>query len=314
MCEDSIKAPPLFSLRTTALSHGWHECSPLVWCDGGQCLQIVERVNSGACIVAVTQEKRAKRHVHLRISLRAGTVEEEEWANLRNRVERMLGLDQDLTSFYALCANHPTLHVIPDIGGGRLIRSPSMYENIIKVLCSTNTSWPQAVKMINRLGQLGPQVRHYACCTAWPTPREVLRAGTDYLLDVCRVGYRAETIIAFCQELTDKSIDVESLWDQAEVDDPASSESILQTLRSIRGIGPASSHALLSLLGRHDRLEIDSATVAHVARTHTKGRKPTGKEVEAIYKPFGQWRNLVYWCENWLQWETAKRILASTPA
>ena len=49
--------------------------------------------------------------------------------------------------------------------------------------------------------------------------------------------------------------------------------------------------------------------MAHVARTHTNGRKPTYKQIERIYAPFGRWRNLVCWFENWITWATAKQIM-----
>jgi len=87
------------------------------------------------------------------------------------------------------------------------------------------------------------------------------------------------------------------------------SDTLLARLRSIRGVGPSTAHALLTFLGHFDRLSIDSATIAHVARTHTRGKKPTPKQVERIYAPYGRWKNKVYWFEHWLTWGTAKRMV-----
>jgi len=66
---------------------------------------------------------------------------------------------------------------------------------------------------------------------------------------------------------------------------------------------------MLSFLGRHDRLAIDSSTITHVARTHTKGKRPTAKQIERIYAPFGRWKNKVWWYEHWLTWETPRELL-----
>lgn len=227
---------------------------------------------------------------------------------MKKRVRKTLSLDRDLSGFYAMCKKDPTLCVLEKIGAGRGIRSFSMTENIIKMLCATNVNWTQAVKMINRIGQLGPHIPHFRNLNAWPTPREILRVGEKYLLEVCRVGYRAETILKFCSDVCDGRFDPESLDEQAASPD-VDTDDLLTQLRSIRGIGPSSAHALLSFLGRADRLSIDSATVAHVAQTHTGGKKPTNKQIEKIYAKYGSWKQSAWWYEQWLTWGTARQIL-----
>ena len=138
--------------------------------------------------------------------------------------------------------------------------------------------------------------------------REILRASETYLNEVCRLGYRTESILAFCRDACEGRFDPEAL-DAMASDPNVGSDDLLAQLRSIRGIGPSSAHYLLGFLGRHDRLSIDSATIAHVAQMHTHGRKPTPNRIERIYAPYGRWKNLVYWCENWLTWATAAGIL-----
>jgi len=304
----SLDAPRPFSLKATALSHGWHECSPMSWSEGGRCFQTIERDDERVFRVSVVEEPaKSSSGIRLRVTIE-GPTSDGIVAQIQDRLRATLSLDRDLTEFYALCTEHPRLAVIPRIAGGRLLRSPSMTENILKALCSTNVNWTQAVKMINRIGQLGPIVPHFRNLTAWPTPREILRAGETYLSQVCRLGYRVPAILEFCADVCDGRFDPESLITQAA--DPAtSSDDLLAQLRSIQGIGPSSAHYLLGFLGRHDRLSIDTATVAHVAATHTEGRKPTLQQIERIYAPYGRWKNLVYWCENWLTWETAKQIV-----
>lgn len=303
-----LKVDTLFSFKATALSHGWHECSPMSWSEGGQCFQIIMRDRARALRVSVVEAGHGKTRVSLRVTVEGETVDPAILERVTHEARLTFGLDRDLTEFYALCAEHPALRVVPRIGAGRGLRSGSMTENVIKALCSTNVNWTQAVKMINRLGQLGPPLRHFASLNAWPTPGEILRAGDKYLLEVCRVGYRAEAILKFCRDVHEGRMDPEALTVLAA--DPAiSSDDLLAQLRSIHGIGPSSGHYLLSFLGRHDRLAIDSATVAHVARTHFKGRRPTLREIERIYAPFGRWKNLVYWCEHWLTWDTAKALV-----
>lgn len=306
----TVAAP--FSLKATALSHGWHECAPMSWSEGGQCLQIIDRHQDRPLRVSVNQTSRGARQTKLRVtiegeSLQDGVVDAVV-PGVLERLRLSLGLDRDVSEFYEICREHPTLHVIPTIGAGRSIRSASMTENIVKALCATNVNWTQAVKMINRIGQLGPPLRHFVSLNAWPTPREILRAGEKYLLEVCRVGYRAEQILAFCHSVCDGTFDPDDL-DSRAADPNVTDEELLDLLRSIRGIGPSSAHYLLSFLGRHGRISVDSATIAHVARTHTKGKKPTVKQVEKIYASYGKWQQMVWWYEHWLNWQTARAIL-----
>ncbi len=303
-----LDLPQGFSLKATVLSHGWHECAPMNWSEGGRCFQTIECNGDRPHRVSVVEKARGLRVARLAVTVDGGDLDDGVLQRTCDRLRVTLGLDRNLSEFYELCAQHPRLRMIPRIGGGRLIRSASMTENIIKALCSTNVNWTQAVKMINRIAQLGPYVPHFRNLTAWPTPREILRAGERYLNDVCRLGYRTESILAFCRAVCDGRFEPESL--DAMASDPAvSSDDLLALLRSIHGIGPSSGHYLLGFLGRHDRLSIDSATVAHVAQLHTRGRRPTNKQIERVYAPYGRWKNLVYWCENWLTWATASGIL-----
>lgn len=300
-----------FSLKATAISHGWHECSPVSWSEAAGVLQIIERAGKDAFRISIREErsagsrKRGAKQVSLRIDWErpGGLALDPEF--VVRRVNRMLKLDHDMSDFHALCRAHRLLEPVPQLGAGRLLHSYSMQENVIKAICATNVNWTQAVKMINRLGQLGPHVPHFRSLNAWPTPREILRAGESYLLDVCRVGYRADSILSFCDDITAGKRDVEALCALALREDVGSDE-LLGELRGIKGIGPASAHFLLTCLGRYDRLSIDSATVYHVQHVHRGGKKPTTKQIENLYAPFGKWKNLVYWFENWMTWETAR--------
>jgi len=307
-CKLTVKRP--FSLKATALSHGWHECAPMSWCEGGACLQMIERVGADVYRVSVVERARDRRSVSLSVGIEGPGGAHGVRGEMVSRVTEALKLDHDLSAFHALVSTHDSLHRLRKIGAGRLMFSVSMAENIIKALCATNVNWDQAVKMINRIAQLGPHLPHFRHLNAWPTPREILKAGETYLRDVCRLGYRVESILSFCDDVEAGKTDPEALRGLSRRNDVGSDE-LLSQLRAVRGIGPSSAHFLLTCLGRYDRLSIDSATVDHVRRVHTNGRKPTPKQVERIYERYGPWKNLVYWFENWLTWDTAEQILCA---
>jgi len=297
-----------FSLKATVLSHGWHECSPMSWSEGGRCFQLIERQGDAACRVSVLETSKSGKSVKLGVTVEGPDIDDAFVDEVCGRLRLTLGLDRDVTEFHQLCADDPVLWVVPRIGGGRGIRSASMTENIVKAICGTNVTWSQAVKMINRIGQLGPAFRHFVNLNAWPTPREIIKAGEKYLLEVARVGYRAGSILEFCERVESGDLDPDG-WDELAADPSVSTDALLTLLKSVRGIGPSSAHYLLSFLGRHDRLSIDSATVAHVARTHTNGKKPAHKKIEKIYAKYGPWKQSAWWYEHWLTWETGKQIV-----
>lgn len=379
--ETRVEAPQPFSLRAVALSHGWHECAPLSWCEGGACLQWItrgdpadrgepngaqpetggsgampgampmpagvgmnprerhahgvastsaldssplarrrghgarpalrrdDRDGRGVYRVSVLEGKARKSTVPLRVVIEGPAMGDALVARIRDDVRIMLKLDQDLSGFYAVCADHPTLRILERIGAGRTLRSRSMTENVIKTLCGTNVNWNQAVQMINRIAQRGPILPHHRHLNAWPSPAEILKAGRDYLTGVCRVGYRADSILKLCDDVVKRRFDPDELDEAARTE---SSDALLKRLLAIQGIGPASAHALLGTLGHYDRLAVDSSTFWHVARVHTNGRKPTIKDIQQIYEPYGRWKNLVWWFELWLEWDTAKAMLAGS--
>jgi 3-methyladenine DNA glycosylase/8-oxoguanine DNA glycosylase len=299
---------PPFDLKAMALSGGWHECAPISWCEAGGCLQLIERHHDRVFRVGITQTGGRRGKVGLRLLVEAVSLDDDDVEEMRRRVAVALRADEDFTEFHALCRKHPTLHILPQIGAGRTLRSYSMAENVLKMLCGTNVTWAQAVKMINRIAQLGPYLPDHRHLNAWPTANEILRAGKKYLLEVARVGYRAEAILEFCARVRSGELDPES-YDRLARTEPT--EVLLKELLSIRGIGPTSAHYLLSMLGHYDHLSIDSTAVAHVARAYLGGRRPTCRQIEAVYARFGRWKQLVWWFEQWLTWDSARTIIAA---
>jgi len=308
--ETRLSLPKPFRLRAVALGHGWHECAPFYWCDAAECLEVIERDGPMPVRLSFVQTPTRGRRAHVRVCIEAEQVSDELVALMRRRAGVILGADRDLREFYALAAGVPAIAAVVPMGAGRLLRSASMTENIIKTICGTNVNWAQAVKMINRIAQLGPFPKNFRNLNAWPTPREILAAGREYLLNVARVGYRADSILDLCRSAVDGTFDPESLDEFAAT---ADTDEVYRRLLSIKGIGPASAGFLLGLLGHFDRVSVDSWTLAYVAKTHMNGRKPTVKQVEKHYETYGRWRQLVWWFEQWLTWDTARSMLDGEP-
>ena len=60
----------------------------------------------------------------------------------------MLGLDQDLSDFYAIAANEPKLAGAAAGAEGRILRSPTLFEDVVKTILTTNTVWGSTKRMV----------------------------------------------------------------------------------------------------------------------------------------------------------------------
>src|SRR2546421_12580970 len=66
------------------------------------------------------------------------------------QVRRVLSLDLALPPFCRLAADDPELAWVLE-GAGRMVRSPTVFEDVVKTICTTNTSWGGTTRMVNAL-------------------------------------------------------------------------------------------------------------------------------------------------------------------
>src|SRR5207247_2252043 len=66
-------------------------------------------------------------------------------------VRHMLRLDEDMRGFYREMGAAPEFEWIVQQGAGRLLRSPTVFEDLVKMICTTNCSWALTEKMVTGL-------------------------------------------------------------------------------------------------------------------------------------------------------------------
>src|SRR3954470_8839082 len=64
----------------------------------------------------------------------------EEGEKLLTVVRHVLRMDEDLSGFYSLAAGDPELSWVTR-GAGRMVRGSTVFEEVVKTLCTTNCSW-----------------------------------------------------------------------------------------------------------------------------------------------------------------------------
>ena len=295
----SVSQP--FSLRGTVLGYGYSQLPPFQW--DGAVLRRAESLDSRVYLLEVRERlSRSPGRATLALSLASDmplspTARQE----LVRRIRSMLRLDHDLSEFFALCRREPRLRKIPRLGLGRLLRGTSLFEDVVKAIAWTNTTWPQAVKMIQRLGDLGDSCPVAPACRTWPEPALILEAGPRYLKREARLGYRAAYILELAERVISGDLDLEKI---EGIEDSAT---LAKALLGIKGVGPASVAYLQAMLGHYERPILDSATLAYLAEAHFRGRRPTARQVEKMLSAYGRWRGLILWFDYWVGSGLAKR-------
>ena len=178
-----------------------------------------------------------------------------------------------------------------------MLAGASLFEDVVKGICGTNTTWRQAVACINRLAELGrarrvPRAGRPAARRRGPPARR--RA---------RVGYRAPAITAAARAAIDGTLaDIEA--DSAAGD----ADRVYAGLLALPGIGPATAGFIILLMGHYDRPSIDSATIRVRRDRWFDGDRPTPREVVARIAPAGDFAGLV------LAWATLRAWQRETGA
>jgi N-glycosylase/DNA lyase len=284
----TLRPPPGFDLSTTARSHGWYDLPPFSFDGDATVLRRVLDVDGRA---ADAQIAIAGGALKIRVS------PELPAAAVKAQVRAMLRLDEDLTPFYALADADPKFAWARPRGAGRLLRAPTVFEDVIKMLCTTNCSWALTRLMVGRLvDQLG--VASPSGARAFPTAEAMAAKNERFYRDQIRSGYRAPFLMRIARDQASGKLDLES-WRQ-EPD----AERLHDLLLELPGIGPYAADNLLRLLGGYGYLGLDSWCRGKLKRLYPRTRDPD-KLAERLYKPYGAWRGLAMWLDLTRDWHEA---------
>jgi 3-methyladenine DNA glycosylase/8-oxoguanine DNA glycosylase len=286
-------APIPFDFEATARAHGWAALRPFEWDAPSISLARIHRLSSGKVIRLQLGEGQANGSAPL-IQIEVETIEPltaAEEAEIRHITRRMLRLDEDLSEFYGLCAQHEGWSLRLKPGGGRLLRCPSLFEDIVYTLCTTNITWSGTKRLVERLTELlGEPFPGQAAWRAFPTPAAIAAAGPDFLRQEIRLGYRSGYMWELAVAVAEGRLDLSSLEDPT-----LPTSELLRRLRQIKGVGPYAAATLLMILGHYEHLAVDTELIAHVSKKYFGGQPASEAEMRAIYAPWGKWQYLAYW-------------------
>lgn len=207
--------------------------------------------------------------------------------DLNGSVRRILNLDEDLSEFYALVANDPGLSWAV-AGAGRMLRTPTVFEAVVKTITTTNVAWSATVRMVSALvEQLGEAAPTGA--RAFPTAEAMASVPERFFREVVRAGYRSAYLHELAVGVATGTYAVEELGAEQDLPD----HEVESRLLELPGIGPYGAAHMMMLLGRHSRLILDSWTRPKYAKVN--GRKASDATVERRFRRYGRYSGLAFW-------------------
>jgi N-glycosylase/DNA lyase len=224
--------------------------------------------------------------------------------DLTATVRHVLRLDADLSTFYEAAATDPELAWATG-GAGRMVQSPTVFEDVVKTVCTTNCAWSATRRMVTAivadLGEAAPGAPAQGPAgRAFPTPLAMAEAGEAFYRDVARAGYRGAYLVSLSRSVAAGQLDLE--WFGRATPDELPDAELEARLLELPGVGPYAAAHIMMTLGRYHRLILDSWTRPTYAKMVGR-RYVADSTIERRFGRFGPYAGLAFWLfvtEDWV--------------
>ena len=149
----TLPARPPFRFLSVVKSHGWVQMAPFAFDEETATLTYTDRLSNGRVLdYQITEAENG-------ITVKTEKLTKAEQAEVSERITWMLGLDMDFSAFYAAAKREPKLLQAEKMARGRVLRSPTLFEDVVKTILTTNTLWAATKRMnLNLIKQFGPSL------------------------------------------------------------------------------------------------------------------------------------------------------------
>jgi len=253
-----------FNFLSVVNSHGWYQLAPFVFDENSNTLSSVLRLSNARVIeLGLSDGKNG-------VTLETEKLNKTEQNEVTDKVNWMFGLDMDFSRFYAASRTEPKLARAQKQALGRVLRSPTLFEDVVKTILTTNTLWAATKNMTRKLvDEFGFALSGGSSSSrpvdeaqnSFPTPESIAASNPDHIKEKIRVGYRALAIHDLAVRVASGKYDLESLKTSS-----LPTLGLRKELMTINGVGPYAAANLLMILGRHDFIPIDSYALKMVSR------------------------------------------------
>ena len=309
--------PKGFSLSQAICSYGYFCLAPNRWVPGnsddeGYLVRPLtyrtteeESTATKPALVAVAQDPKTK---SILLAIRFSHTQ--DWdckfreQQLVVQIDRMLRLNTSLEGF------HKVYPEAGERGFGRLYRSPTLFEDMVKTITNCNMKWGGTVEMNAKL------CKNVGSEGAFPTPKEIHAVGPDFLKEHCRVGYRGKYIWNLAEIIVGGRLDMaKDLGSTPSGACHLSREDVQTQLLKLSGVGPYAANNILQLMGYFDSHPYDTETVRLWKEDF--GAPKSANKIEIFekarnyYSVYAPYEFTAYWYDLWKNYE--KRAGARSP-
>jgi 3-methyladenine DNA glycosylase/8-oxoguanine DNA glycosylase len=289
--------PRDFDFVRTAFSHGWYALPPFSSDTKASILSRILRLNNGRVVSCMLSAGKNTLHIAITANRRPSQSETKE---IIAQVRSCLRLDEDFRSFHAEARKRREYAWMASAGAGRMLRAPTVFEDVVKMMCTTNCSWALTTIMVtNIVNAFGEEMSGVG--RAFPTPETMAASTERFLRKEIKTGYRSPFVLEFAERVASGKLNPES-WRNS----PLTTDELFKAMLDVKGIGPYAAGNIMKLVGRYDYLGLDSWVRARYYALHRKGRTVKDATIERHYAPYGSWRGLIFWLEMTRDWHDDK--------
>jgi 3-methyladenine DNA glycosylase/8-oxoguanine DNA glycosylase len=285
----TLSARPPFNFLSVVNSHGWRQLAPFSYDENTNTLFYILLLSKGRVIELKLREAVDG------VIIATDKLNKTDRKEVADKVTWMFGLDMDFSLFYIASRAEPKLVRAKKRALGRVLRSPTLFEDVIKTILTTNTLWAATKNMTRKLvDEFGEPLQEDLTKKAFPTPQAIAASSPEFLKEKIRVGYRAPALHELAVRVASGKFDLESL----KTSNLPTLE-LRKELLTINGVGPYAAANLLMVLGRHDFIPIDSYALKMVSLEWYRGKPITAKEIEKRFEKWGEFKGLAFWFWDW---------------
>ena len=285
-----IETPENFNFTRTVFSHGWCELLPFELDKENWRLSYVFDA-AKIPVSAIISESGGK----IKIEAADGEINE---VKLLRDVRHILRFDDDLSEFYKLTKKD--FAWLSSTNTGRMLRSPTVYEDLVKTICTTNCSWALTKKMTtNLVEKLGTPTTNGK--RAFPTAEQMASKPVEFYKNEIRAGYRSSYFAELAESVAGGKINPEN-WLNSDLP----TVELKKEMKKIKGVGDYAAENLLKLVGRYDGLALDSWLRSQFYKKRHNETVCDDKTIRQFYEKFAHWRGLVMWCDMTERWHSVK--------
>ncbi|XP_019179067.1 PREDICTED: uncharacterized protein LOC109174250 [Ipomoea nil] len=309
-----------FQLEKAVCNHGFFMMAPNHWDTLTKTFTRPLRLTTSlSLIVSVSQPPTQNQHLLLKIH-HATLLSPQDQHAIKAQVARMfrlsVGDENAIQEFHKLHLD------ARNQGFGRLFRSPSLFEDIVKTLLLCNCNWGRSLEMAKALCKFqyeldkGVLVKRngrrklkrkrssvvQACNSLgnFPSCEEIARlSGSDELNKFCNLGFRARFIFCLAQRIVNGKLPLQK-YEMMINENTKNITQIMASLETIKGVSNFASANIMMCLGCYQFIPCDTETIRHLKEFH--GIKDCSKtsvasNIKMLYETYSPFHCLAYWFE-----------------